>query len=302
MAGILKIDEISPQTSNLVKTESVYIDNSSCNTCIQIPNGDISQRLSTPQAGTIRYNTELEFLELYDGYEWKYIGESGESRKFLADANFYTSGNVPDLSIYGLSGTPYGTVTKSSEGGGSFHFQNQNGSYIEWSSTPDHNISASNLTFMYWVKIDSNHLESSSTGARPWLIQNRSLPGIESFIGSSNAGQNIHTWFATSNGSSWNILSDFGPNTMTIGTWYFAAITRNYSNGAYVSYWNGSSTHSLVNTSQISFLPNGPGFRLGGNLSYFLRGKIAKAKFMNVELKSSQINNIWLSEKSRFGY
>ena len=299
MAGIIKIDEISPNSGSTIQTDSVYINNSSCNTCIQIPNGNVSQRQSNPKSGSVRYNIELELLEIYDGYEWKEISESGADRKFLVDANFYSSGNVSDLSIYKNTGAINSTVVKSSSGGGSFEFSNDG--YIEFDSIPEYNLAASNLTFMYWVLIDIDHnYTGANTGARPWVIQDRGIPGIESFIGS--AGINTHTWFCSSNGSSWNVLDDFAPNVMTIGTWYFAAITRNYSNGSFISYWNGQATHSASNNSQFYYQLNGPGFRLGGNATYFIDGKIAKAKMMNVELTPSQINNIWLSEKSRFGY
>lgn len=301
MAGILKINELSTRSTGSVKLDNVYLDNSSCNTCIQIPRGTVAQRQSSPLRGTIRYNNDWGKMEVYDGYEWKDITElSSTQRRFLVDAAFYTSGSVADLSSVGNVGTINGTVTKSTEGGGSFHFQNQNGSYISFSSNNAYNLSSSSMTFMYWIKIDTNHSEASSTGARPWIIQDYTYPGIESFIGSGV--QNRHTWFATTNGSSWNILSDFGPNIMTVGTWYFAVLTKNGSNGSYVSYWNGSATHSTTNTNPWNFVPNGASMRLGGNSLYYLRGKIAKAKLMNKELSSAQINNIWLSEKSRFGY
>lgn len=300
MAGILKINELSPISTNSITLSNVYLDNSNCNTCMQIPRGTIAQRQSTPSQGTIRFNNDWNTLEVYDGYEWKPINEQGKFRALLVDAAFYSSGSVADYSVNNNSGLINGTVTKSTDGGGSFNFQNQNGSYISFSYKDAYNLASSNMTFMYWIKIDTNHQESSSTGARPWVIQNYTYPGIESFIGS--AGLNVHSWFATTNASSWNILNDFGTNTMTVGTWYFAAITRNYSSGLYVSYWNGSSTASTVNTNSFNFIPNGESLRLGGNSLYFLRGKIAKAKMMNKELTSAQINNIWLSEKSRFGY
>lgn len=300
MAGILKINELTSRSTSSIKFDNVYLDNSNCDTCIKIPLGTIAQRQSIPLQGTIRHNTDWDKLEVYDGYEWKEISEKGSDRKLLVDASFYTSGSVEDYSLVKNNGSINGTVTKSTEGGGSFHFQNQNGSYISFLSNTAYNLSGSSMTFMYWIKVDSNHLESSSTGARPWIIQDYTYPGIESFIG--NGITNEHSWFATTNGSSWDILSGFGGNVMTVGTWYFAALTRNASNGTYVSYWNGSATSSTTNTNAWRFVNNGNSMRLGGNSSFFLRGKIAKAKMMSKELSSAQINNIWLSEKSRFGY
>lgn len=61
--------------SNLKNT---IIDNSDY---IYYPTGDTSQRPVIPQMGMMRYNTDLEVFEFYNGYIWtgfKQIGESGK--------------------------------------------------------------------------------------------------------------------------------------------------------------------------------------------------------------------------------
>jgi len=49
---------------------------------INIPSGTSAQRPSTPDAGTLRYNTDLSTLEIYDPNLGAFAGVGGGSRAF----------------------------------------------------------------------------------------------------------------------------------------------------------------------------------------------------------------------------
>lgn len=75
MSSKLKIDEITTvaETGNVKTIGNIMIDMSSCNTGISLPKGTTAQRPSSPVEGTIRYNTEEEVVEFWDGTEWLYL-------------------------------------------------------------------------------------------------------------------------------------------------------------------------------------------------------------------------------------
>ena len=48
-------------------------DFSSLNTALQLPTGDTASRPSAPSTGEWRFNTDLKYVEYYDGGTWRQI-------------------------------------------------------------------------------------------------------------------------------------------------------------------------------------------------------------------------------------
>lgn len=51
---------------------------------VRVPTGTTSQQPSSPVGGMVRFNTEKNLLEMYDGVTWKSVGPSDAKQYFLA--------------------------------------------------------------------------------------------------------------------------------------------------------------------------------------------------------------------------
>lgn len=85
--GITVIEDVSIQENSItnlldtpltLKTLGIGYYRFAGNNAISLPAGDISQRPSTPEIGDTRWNTELDYLEVYDGTEYRPSVGDGE--------------------------------------------------------------------------------------------------------------------------------------------------------------------------------------------------------------------------------
>ncbi|MGI9556242.1 MAG: hypothetical protein ACR2M9_05215, partial [Cyanophyceae cyanobacterium] len=111
-------------------------DFSATNTALQLPTGDTASRPTSPSAGEWRFNSELKYVEYYDGAAWfqidteelpnpddfpsqnfnvnTYIGNGGTQTidaKFNEAANFDGSSSKIDLPNLGISGAATRTIS-----------------------------------------------------------------------------------------------------------------------------------------------------------------------------------------------
>jgi hypothetical protein len=125
-----------------------------------LPRGTVAQRPTNPSAGMIRYNTELNLTEWYDGTEWldlvygtiPIVQDGLNTYLDAAKINSYPGSGVNwfDLSPYTTSGTLTNGPTFNSEAGGCIVFDGSN----DLVSIPHQNARQNNssLTISAWVK------------------------------------------------------------------------------------------------------------------------------------------------------
>lgn len=51
---------------------------------LRVPTGNTAEQPATPSGGMVRFNTEKNLLEMYDGSTWKSVGPSDAKQYFLA--------------------------------------------------------------------------------------------------------------------------------------------------------------------------------------------------------------------------
>jgi len=66
-------------------------DFSATNTALQLPTGDTASRPATPSTGEWRFNSELKYVEYYDGGAWRQIDTEAVAPTFKAAENFNTN-------------------------------------------------------------------------------------------------------------------------------------------------------------------------------------------------------------------
>ena len=127
---------------------------------LELPKGTIAQRPTNPSAGMIRYNTELNLTEWYDGSEWldlvygtiPIVQDGLNLYLDAAKTNSYpgTGTNWFDLSPYSASYTLTNGPTFNSEAGGCIVFDGSN----DFAPTSHQNARQNNpsLTISAWVK------------------------------------------------------------------------------------------------------------------------------------------------------
>lgn len=92
---------------------------------LHLPNGSTAQRPGSPVAGHTRWNTTEETAEVYNGSEWKSLGEDSSST-----VPFITNGLQQYLDA--------GLTTSYSGAGNTWVDLSGNGRNVTWTSTPSH--------------------------------------------------------------------------------------------------------------------------------------------------------------------
>jgi len=202
------------------------------------------------------------------------------------DAAGYTSGNWVD-SVGGRNFVLQGTPSWTDGTGGAFNFNPNTGDYAECStSLPDLNT---------WTVAVWHSYEGTNTGSNPCIITEQ-YPGNTGQINYS-IGDNNGVFSAGFFNGGWQVTDGY---TLTPGGWYF--IVGTYDGTTVKLYIN----NTLVDSTNYTGTPisSQGGIRLMRRWDYpdYWGGKLAKVDIYNKSLTSSQINSIWDSTKSRFGF
>jgi len=128
-----------------------------------------------------------------------------------------------DSSSYGHTVTPGGnaqiSTTQSKFGGASMYFDGS-GDYLEIPDDTSLHLGSDNFTFEFWTYLNS------TTGH--FINKRVSTSANVQYLYFSIVGGTLYL-YATSNGSSWDIASNFnfGNTTLSTGQWYHIALVRN---------------------------------------------------------------------------
>ena len=211
-------------------TTPELFDFSATNTALQLPTGDTASRPSAPSTGEWRFNSELKYVEYYDGAAWFQIDTEGNIP--TANENFNTN------TYFGNGGTQ--TLDAKFNEAANF-----NGSSSSFSfSNSAYGSSTTVFTASGWFK----HTSSANSREDIYFGNGATVGGL--------SGYAIYTDYSTGNiGLSFrtNPNQVFYNSSTNIkdGNWHHVCLT--YNNGVYVLYvdnvsiLNGTSSYYLNN-------------------------------------------------------
>ena len=240
-------------------------DFSATNTALQLPNGDTASRPSAPSAGEWRFNSELKYVEYYDGAAWFRI-DTESSSVFTPSENF-------NVNTYTGNG---GTQTLDAKFNEAANF-NGSSSLITLPSGLNPN---NNFSWSFWVNFNS--LTNYDT---PIALQDTHRNYLDIL-----ANGTLHFYDGVS------LNSPTG--TVTTSTWYNVVITKSSSTGRKM-YVNGSEVASDSSTTN-SIGGSGQNmigaYNSGSSTALYLDGKIDQVRFFNTALTAAQAIDCYTDE------
>ena len=240
-------------------------DFSATNTALQLPTGDTASRPATPSTGEWRFNSQLKYVEYYDGGAWRQIETESVVAPFSAAANFNTS-------TYFGNGATQTIDAKFNEAA------NFNGvsSKVDIASTITGNNS---FSVSFW-------LNPTATSITPFMM------------GNAANGQAFLT-FVTGNtlnfGRGGDSLGSTTSNTIPNDTWTHIAVSSNA--GSVIVYVNGVSNLTFSTTYNIGSGGSG-GTYIGYASGYgqYFKGKIDQVRIFNTAITPAQAEDLWTDE------
>ena len=224
---------------------------------IKLPNGTTSQRPVTPNSGEMRFNTNFNTVENYDGSQWRYLPDlvrdglvlhldAGEPSSYSG-----TGTTINDLSSTVSSSTLNNGSYSSSEGG----YFNTDGvsDYISTPRIPNTGTSTSSLSFTLWVKPNDT--------AGNILSMSESNP-----VGSWNMPP-ITAENSKFTGKIWQNSRLSSNSTYTNGVWYYVALIWDYRSN------DGNGTQSLYVNGELQDSQSGITYSSSGVNNYLYFGQ-----------------------------
>ncbi len=241
-------------------------DFSATNTALQLPTGDTASRPSAPSAGEWRFNSELKYVEYWDG------GSPGEWRQIDTEApanpDDFPSQNFNVNTYFGNGGTQ--TIDAKFNEAANF---NGSSSKIDIASTITGNNS---FSVSFWLNPTANNIT-------PFMM------------GSASTGQAFLT-FVTGNtlnfGRGGDSLGSTTSNTIPNNTWTHIAVSSNA--GSVTVYVNGVSNLTFSTTYNISSGGTFIGYASG--YSQYFKGKIDQVRIFNTAITAAQAEDLYTDE------
>lgn len=272
---------------------------------LELPKGTIAQRPTNPSAGMIRYNTELNLTEWYDGSEWLDlvygtipIVQDGLTLYLdAAKANSYpgTGTNWFDLSPYTVSYTLTNGPTFNSEAGGCIVFDGSN----DFAPTSHQNARQNNpsLTISAWVKPTAL---TNIAGNAMNIVGKTNNGGYRIRINGTAPQGGVGTVSFLDRGSTNAIVTPSG--LITAGNWYF--ITAIGSPSGLKIYINDTLRQS--NTTAFGGYTSTGGLTIGAadDVNTFTEsfyGRISMVLLYIRELSGTEIARNYNATRGRFG-
>ena len=249
-------------------TTPELFDLSTVNTALRLPNGSTATRPASASQGEWRFNTDLKYVEFYDGSDWRQIDT--ESLPFDVSGNFQTSSYVGSNAV--------NSITSKFDQAGYF-----NSSLITLPNTLDSSGGLGNNDFSYsfWIK------GPMSSTNQIWisLAQNYFI-----YIGylSSNIFISLYNdTFSTS-------------VTISDNTWTHIGLAKSNADGILVTKNGASSYTSTTAGAKANLGTSGSGqSNVIGNYSggsYAFEGALDQIRFYNTPLTEANFNYIYQNE------
>ena len=251
-------------------TTPELFDLSTVNTALRLPNGSTATRPASASQGEWRFNTDLKYVEFYDGSDWRQIDT--EILPFDVSGNFQTSSYVGSNAASSLT-AKYGQAG----------FFNGSSSKIEFSSNPV-DWGTSDYTITFWfnaTQIATTYSVFLSTYvSNGWSIDT----GVTTnklrfyFDGGSSGSINLYT-----------------TSTISLNTWYHVAVTMDHDSIAAI-YLNGSTPDTQTGSDLGS--NTGGNVIIGANspIGNPIKGPMDQIRIFNSALDATEIQYIFNNE------
>lgn len=247
-------------------------DFSATNTALQLPTGDTASRPTSPSTGEWRFNSELKYVEYYDGADWFQID---------TDANTLVGSENFNVNTYFGNGATQAIDAKFNEAA---NF-NGSSSLISLPTGVDRN---NDFTLSFWVNFNTlSDYDSLITLQLNYRIYTNAMSDGRLFFYDGN------TTLSTSAGA------------VATGNWYNIVVTKSSTlvNGkGMIIYVNGV---DVANNNEITNAPNNTSTGLnllgaynaspGGNF-FYLDGKLDQVRIFNTALTAAQAEDLYTDE------
>ena len=248
-------------------------DFSATNTALQLPTGDTASRPATPSTGEWRFNSQLKYVEYYDGGAWRQI-DTESAAVFTPSENFNTN-------TYFGTGATQAIDAKFNEAA------NFNGT----SSVISIPLNVVSVSSAYTVSLWFNAV---NVGVNTGIFSNQGTSAISNQIGINIiSSTQINLASIVNNGSNTvDIIAATVP-TMSNITWYNLVVVADrslsnkvklYLNGVEASNYNVSASagsNTLYSTAQI-----------GRSDGRFMNGKLDQVRIFNTALPATGTGSV----------
>ena len=267
-----------------------------------LASGTTSQRPASPSDGYMRYNTDLDLIEVFYSSDWVDIAtgnivsvvtdglvlylDAGNSSSYPGSGTTWT-----DLSSSGNDASLINGVSYSSASGGHLSFDGSNDYVSETSSLSD-SFFQGNWTFSIWARFDV--ISTTTNGNSDEILLHH---------GSSSTRNGLHLVQRNSTIRLGLYADDLdAASTVTTNQWYNFVFTLNNSTYLKQIYINSSFENS--NTGGGAYTGTGSNTRIAGQVLGFgtyLSGDIGIVMAYNKVLSSSEISTNFNYFKDRYG-
>ena len=254
-------------------------DFSATNTALQLPTGDTASRPATPSTGEWRFNSQLKYVEYYDGGEWRQI-DTESAAVFTPSENFNTN-------TYFGNGATQAIDAKFNEAA---NF-NGSSSKINISGSP-FNLTTYSLSF--WINAN-DYNQSSTSVVNIGLDDTGGAWGGLAFGVNANKVYYFGGDFAGVGGS--GFFTQTGTTNITNGVWYNVVMIVNGT--SITGYINGVQDTGLsrtlgANITYKSGALNTLGLRQGGFGDFgYWKGKIDQVRIFNTAITAANVSTLY---------
>ena len=256
-------------------------DFSATNTALQLPTGDTASRPATPSTGEWRFNSQLKYVEYYDGGEWRQI-DTESAAVFTPSENFNTN-------TYFGTGATQAIDAKFNEAA---NFNGSSSLIVTSSNFTGSTAAGSSISF--WFKTSNTKYQNifgNSTG----FTSGSSISLGDAFGGIT--GESI-TFINEKSGSTEAFMTTDGAGAYADGVWRHAVFVSTsttkaiYINGVSktLTFFGGSAS-SDADLENIEF-----GSTKGSPSSSTFEGSLDQVRIFNTALTDAQAEDLYTDE------
>ena len=271
-------------------TTPELFDFSATNTALQLPTGDTASRPSAPSAGEWRFNSELKYVEYYDGAAWFQIDTESSAPPIVPNENFNTN------TYFGTGATQ--TIDAKFNEAANF---NGASSYIQIAND---SFNYTTMTFSAWVNPSAN--DTYNYIFQNGMYDNRIGGSIGWYVRRESGGSLLARGFSSNSltVAEFDVTSS-GGNIVPLNTWTNVVCVLTPT--SFNIYINGSSTAvaSATFSNAITYSASQPSaVVIGANYYYFngvlyeswWEGAIDQVRIFNTALTSAQVEDLYTDE------
>ena len=265
-------------------------DFSATNTALQLPTGDTASRPSAPSAGEWRFNSELKYVEFWDGGAWRQIDTDAPAKP-----DDFPSQNFNVNTYFGTRATQ--TIDAKFNEAANFDGAS---SYIQ---LPNDSFSYTTMTFSAWVNpsVDDAYSYIFQNG----LYDNRISGTIGWYVRRESGGSLLARGFSANSLSVAEFDVTSASSIIPLNTWTNVVCVLTPT--SFNIYINGSSTAvaSATFSNAITYSASQPAvvylgasyyYSNGGNYEAYWDGAIDQVRIFNTALTSAQVEDLYTDE------